>query len=359
MPKPEWLIAAPISATNSKADTNLFKYLVRLTRRENLTYEKAADFFLALTDRNANATQIAGAVTALTAKGETPEEIAGMTKAMLRKSVKISSRFDNFINISGTGSSEAKTFNVSTATAFVAAGAGLPVAKHTGRGSKGQTGGAEGLEKLGIRVSIEPKVSQACLNGAGIGFLFSAKFHPESRRLKDISRSLGIRTCLNLLEALANPAGAPHHLIGVWHSSLIEPAAKALSRLKTDRGWIVSGEDGLDEITLNGETLVSEVSGRKIRSFKIAPEEFGLKRADISHLRTESPTESAKIILEVLEGKRRDEARSLIVINAAAALMIGGVEPDAKRAARLAEQSIDSRSALAKMERMIAATNKK
>ncbi len=358
MSKPEWLIAAPISATNTKADTKLFQYLVRLIRGGNLPVRESADFFRALTDRNANLAQIAGALTALTAKGETGEEIAGMTSAMYEQSEKITTRHSNFVNISGTGLSSTKTFNVSTAAAFVAAGAGLPVAKHTGRALMSRSGGAEVLEALGVKVSIEPKVAQAGLDGAGLCFLFSTKFHPSSRRLKDISRNLGIRTCLNLLEALANPANAPKQLVGVWHPALIEPVAKALSLLKTEYAWVVHGADGLDELTLTGETFVTEISGKQISTFKITPEEFGLKRAGIKHLNVKTPKESAEIIKEVLENKRRDEARSLVVINAAAALVIGGIADKPIKAARLAEQSIDSRSAQTKLERLISVTNK-
>lgn len=359
MPKPEWLTAAPISATNHKADTELFQYLIRLMRGENFHFEEAAEFFRALTDRNANPSQIAGALTALTAKGETSAELAGILSVMYEQSVKIKTRYENFINISGSGLSSVKTFNVSTAAAFVVAGAGLPVAKHTDRALFSQTGGAEVLEKLGVNVSIEPKLAQACVDGAGICFLFSTKFHPQSRRVKDVSRSLGIKTCLNLLEALANPANAPKQLVGVWHQSLVAPVANALSQLKTERSWIVHGSDGLDELTLSGETFVTEIMGGNVNTFKITPEEFGISRTKIDKLKTKTPLESAKIIREVLEAKRHDEARSLIILNAAAALLVGGIADTPKKAAILAEQSIDSRSALTKLERLISVTNKK
>jgi anthranilate phosphoribosyltransferase len=359
MPKPEWLSSDPISATNNKADTELFHYLIRLMRGENFHFEEAAEFFRTLTDRNANPSQIAGVLTALTAKGETALEIAGMLSEMYEQTVKIKTRYTNFINISGTGLSPVKTFNVSTAASFVVAGAGLPVAKHTDRALMSQSGGAEVLEKLGVKVSIEPKLAQACLDGAGICFLFSTKFHPLSRRIKDVSRSLGIKTCLHTLEALANPANAPKQIVGVWHQSLTNPVANALLLLKTERSWIVHGTDGLDELTLAGETFVTEITDNKLNAFKVTPEEFGLIRADIDHLKMKTPEESATIIKEVLEAKRHDEARSLIVLNAAAALMVGGLADNPKKAAILAQQSIDSRSALTKLERLIRVTNKK
>lgn len=359
MSKTEWLLSAPVSPTNKKADTPLYGFLVRLMRGEDLPETEAAEFFRILTEQTSNPAQIAGSLVALTAKGETFEELAGMARTMREQALKISTRHKNFIDMLGTGSSAAKTFNVSTAAALVAAGAGLPVAKHTSRGVMSQTGSADVLGKLGVKVTVEPAISQACLNGAGICFMFAPKFHPNLRRVGDIRRSLGIRTCLNLLGVLSNPANAPKQLIGVWHPSLLEPMAKSLALLGTERAWVVHGADGLDEVTLANETFVAEVSGGKIRTFKLSPEDFGIQRGKIEHLKTETPDQSAKIIREVLESNRRDEARSLTVLNAAAALIIGGIAKEPMHAARLAEQSIDSGSARIKLERLVQTTSKK
>lgn len=358
-PKTDWLLAAPLSATNSKAETPLFKYLARLIRGEDLAFAESSEFFRALTDPNANPAQIAGALTALTAKGETFSELAGMARVMREQAVKISARYKNLIETSGTGSSAAKTFNVSTAVAFVVAGAGVPVAKQVNRAVMSQTGSADVLAKLGVKVSSEPDVVQACLNGAGICFMFAPKFHPALRRVGEIRSSLGIRTSLNLLGVLANPANVSRQITGVWHKSLLEPIVQALALLKAQHAWVVHGSDGLDEITLTGETLVAEVSGGKLKTFKLTPEDFGLHRGRIEHLRTETPEQSAKIIREVLSGKRRDEARSLVILNAAAAILVGGLAKKPIQAARLAEQSIDSASAQVKLERLIQTTNKK
>jgi len=359
MPKTEWLLAAPASATNSKADTPLYKFLARLTRGEDLPVDEASEFFRALTDTNANSAQIAGALVALTAKGETSAELAGMARVMRGQAVKISARSKNFVDISGTGASFAKTFNVSTAAAFVAAGAGLVVAKQTSRAVMSRTGSADVLSKLGVKVSGETEIAQICLNGAGLSFMFAPKFHPTLRRVGDVRRNLGIRSCLNLLGVLSNPANAPKQLVGVWHPSLIKPMAQALALLGTQNAWVVHGSDGLDEITLSGETFVAEVSGDKIRTFNITPEDFRLQRGNIEHLKAASAEQSAKIIREVLASKRRDEARSLIVLNAAAALLIGGIAKEPIHAARLAEQSIDSGQAQNKLDRLIQTTNKK
>lgn len=358
MSKTDWLLAAPTSATNSKADTPLHQYLVRLMRGENFSADEASRFFDALTDENANPAQIAGALVALAAKGETYEELAGMARVMRKKSIRIKCRQKNFIDTAGTGSGQIKTFNVSTAASFVIAGAGLTVAKHGNRAVTSKTGSADVLDKLGVKISSEPNNAQICLNGTGICFMFAPKFHPALRLVGDVRRNLGVRTSLNLLGPLSNPAGAPKQIVGVWHRSLIEPMAQALSLLGTERAWVIHGSDGLDEITLSGETVVAEVSKNRFKTFTVDPETFGLKRAKIDHLLTESPKESAKIVLDVLRSKRRDEARSLVVINAAAAIYIGGLAKDLSHAARLAEQAIDSGQAEHKLERLIQTTNK-
>ena len=359
MPKTEWLLSAPLTPTNPKAGTPLFRFLVRLMRRENLSEAEAEDFFRQLIDPNANPVQAAGALVALTAKGETAEELAGMARVMRENAFKISTRHKNLIDLTGTGSSAAKVFNVSTAAAIVAAGAGLPVAKHTSGAVLSHSGSSDVLTKLGIKAAAEPEIAQACLNGAGICFMFAPKFHPALKRIGEIRSNLGIRSCLNLLGVLSNPADAPLQLVGVWHPSLLDAMAEALKLLGTKRAWVVHGADGLDEITLDGETYVLEVLNGQISRHKFTPEDFGLHSAKIGHLKASTPSESAKIIGEVLRSQRRDEARSLVVINAAAALLIGGIAKEPMHAARLAEQSIDSGSALTKLERLIQTTNKR
>ncbi len=355
----DWLLSSPLAATNSKAETPLFPYLARLIRGEDLSAREAAAFFRALSDINADTVQIAGALTALTAKGETFEELAGMAAVMRKLAIPIKSPHKMSVDITGTGSSAIKTFNVSTAAAFVAAGAGLTIAKQSNRGILSRSGSADVLGELGVKVAGEPAVAQASLSGVGLCFLFAPKFHPSLRRIGDVRRSLGIRTCLNVLGIVANPAGISRQIIGVWHGSLVEPVAKALSLLKAERSWVVHGEDGLDEITLGAPTDVIEVVNGQTRAFKLTPNDFGLKGGKIAHLRTKTAKESAAIILDVLASKRRDEARSLIVMNAAAALVIGNMAKDPIHAARLAEQSIDSGQAQNKLERLIQTTNKK
>ncbi len=359
MSKTDWLLDAPKSATNKNANTPLYAFLVKLMGGENLPLKRSVEFFEALTSRHANPEQIAGSLIALSSKGETFEEMAGMAKVINAKAINISTNHKNFIDTAGTGSSPVKTFNVSTAAAFVVAGAGLAIAKQAARAVASESGSADVLTQLKVKISGEPKLAQACLNGAGICFMFAPKFHRKLLRLGDVERNLGVMTSLNLLKVLSNPSNAPRQLLGVWHPSLVEPVAQALSLLGTKKAWVVHGSDGLDELTINGSTYVAEVTGNKIRTFHISPEDFGLQSAEIKHLNTATAKESAATIREILESKRRDEARSLIVINAAAALLVGGMSDDPMHAARLAEQSIDSGSARTKLDRLIQTTNKR
>ena len=358
MAKTDWLKSVSLAATNKQADTPLYKFLVRLIHSEDLDFEEAAQFFRELMWEKAFPAQIVASLVALTTKGETGEELAGMARTMRERSLKISAGHRNLTDISGTGASAAKTFNVSTAAAIVAAGAGLPIAKQANRAVSSNSGSADTIEKLGVKLNVEPKTIQACLNGAGIGFLYAPEFHPKLKNIGNARRHLGIRTCLNLLGVLTNPAGVSRQLVGVWHPSLLEPLAEASVLLNFDKAWIVHGLDGLDEITLNGETLVIEVANGRLKKFKISPKDFGFHKSEFDFLKTENADESAWIIKEVLEGKRRDEARSLIVINAAAALIVGSIAHEPMQAARLAEQSIDSGSALIKLERLQQTTNK-
>ncbi len=357
-PRTDWLSSAPAAPTNPKAATPLFKHLARLMRREDLEAREAAEFFRSLLAPEANAAQIAAALAALTAKGETGPELAGMASVLRSAAIRVPVK-KGTVDISGTGGSPVRTFGVSTAAAFVAAGAGLPVAKQVNRGVMTAGGSAELLTALGVRPAEDPAAAQAALGGTGIALLAAPKFHPELRRVGEIRRTLGIRTCLNVLGLLANPAGVSRHLIGVWHRSMVEPVARALALLKAEDAWVVHGEDGLDEITLSGRTCAAIVRKGQFRVHTISPGDRGIKPARIDHLRAATAKEGAEIVRDVLASRRRDEARSLVVINAAAALVIGGIANGAMHAARLAEQSIDSGQAQNKLDRLIQLTNRK
>ena len=359
MSKTGWLAEAPPAPTNAKAATALFPFLARLVRGENLSENEGAELFRALTDFGAPSAQIAGALAALTAKGATVEEMTGLARAMRELTPKIKTRAKTTVEIAGTGGSAAKTFNVSTAAALVAAGAGLVVAKQSNRAFASPTGSADALDRLGVRIASEPEIAQTCLSGAGICVMFAPKFHPAERHLADVRRALGLRTALDALGILANPAAPPRQLIGVADLPSLDRLGRTVARLGTERTWLVRGADGLDELTIAGETDVREVVKNKLREFRLAPEDFKIPRGRIAPLRAGTPDESAAIIREVLSSRRRDEARALVVINAAAALIVGGLTENPIHAARLAEQSIDSGQAQNRLERLMQTTNRK
>ena len=333
--------------------------LRRLMRGEDLSRAEAAGLLDALLDGSATDAQIGAALVALAVKGETVDELAGLASAMRARAVRIRPGHTRFIDTAGTGSSRAKTFNVSTAAAFVIAGAGLPVAKHGSRAATSRSGSADVLTALGVEVAAAPEVSEVCLERLGVCFMFAPLYHGATARVAGIRRELGVHTTFNLLGPLTNPAGAPRQIIGVWHASLVEKMARALAALGTERAWVVHGEDGLDEVTLAGKTLVGEAAGGEVRLFEIAPEDFGLERSPLEDLRGGDAEANASIIRAVLTGERRGAARALVVANAAAALHVGGAAGDLREAARLAGHSIDGGAALEKLEQLVGATNEK
>lgn len=343
--------------TGTHTDVSLRALLSRLMRGQGLRRDEAANLLDALLDGEATDAQIGAALVALAIKGETVEELAGMATAIRSRAVRIQCRHERFIDTAGTGASHAKTFNVSTAAAFVIAGAGLAVAKHGNRAATSRTGSADVLTSLGVQVSAAPEVSERCLNEIGICFMFAPLYHGTTARVACIRRELGVHTSFNLLGPLTNPAGAPTQIIGVWHQSLVEPLARTLAALGTTKSWVVHGADGLDEITLTDKTTVAEASNGSVRTFEIAPEDFGLKRASLESLRCDDRESSALTIREVLGGERRDEARDLVVINAAAALFVGGLAADLSEARREAEKSVDEGAARAKLDALVKATN--
>jgi anthranilate phosphoribosyltransferase len=356
--RPAWLLPTPARRDEPQPRGGLCLLLQRLMRGEDLQRAEAGSLLDALLDGEATDAQIAAALVALAVKGETVEELAGMAEAMRSRAVRLNSRHPCFIDTAGTGSSYAKTFNVSTAAAFVIAGAGLPVAKHGSRAATSRSGSADVLTALGVHVTAAPEVSEHCLNEIGICFMFAPLYHGATARVAGVRRELGVHTTFNLLGPLTNPARAPRQIIGVWHAALVEPLAHALLQLGTQRAWVVHGLDGLDEVTLAEKTIVAEAHDARIRTFEIAPEDFGLERATLQDLRGGDAEANAHTIREVLTGARRDAARSLVVANAAAALHVGGAAGDLRQAARLAEESIDGGAANKTLELLVQETNR-
>ncbi|HET6975454.1 MAG TPA: anthranilate phosphoribosyltransferase [Pyrinomonadaceae bacterium] len=339
------------------ATHRLTDFLARLVRREDLSRDDAFELLEALLDAEATDAQISGTLVALAAKGETIEELAGMAEGLRSRATRLISQHRCFIDTAGTGSSRAKTFNISTAAAFVIAGAGLPVAKHGNRAASSKSGSADLLTALGVNVSTIPLVSENALNEIGICFMFAPLYHGATARVAGIRRQLGIHTTFNLLGPLSNPAGAPRQIIGVWHNELAQKLAHVLAELGTEHAWVVHGEDGLDEITLAGKTHVAEAKNGTVKTFAIGPSDFGFEMGTLDHLRGGDADANAEIVSAVLDGSRHDEARSLVIMNAAAALLLGGAAADLHEGARIAAESIDTGAALRKLELLIEATS--
>src|SRR6186997_2580981 len=265
--------------------TDLHHFLSRLSRREDLTRDEATELLEALLDESASDSQIAGTLIALTTKGETVEELTGLASGLRARATRVRCVHSCFIDTAGTGSSRSKTFNISTAAAFVIAAAGLPVAKHGNRAASSKSGSADLLTALGVNVSAIPLVSENALNDIGICFMFAPLYHGATARVAGIRRQLGIHTTFNLLGPLSNPAGAPRQIIGVWRKDLAEKLAKVLAELGTERAWVVHGEDGLDEITLAGMTHVAEAIDGQVKTFEVRPADFGFEQGSLTHLR--------------------------------------------------------------------------
>jgi len=340
---------------------DLREMTMRLVRGENLSRSEASNFLDDLLDPTATDSQIAAALIALTAKGETIEELAGMAEAMRECATPVHSSHEHFIDTAGTGSSMAKRFNVSTAAAFVIAGAGLPVAKHGARAASSSSGSADVLESLGVNTVAAPETVERCLNEHGICFMFAPQFHRATARVAQVRRQLGVHTTFNLLGPLTNPARAPFQLLGVWNRSLVERVASALVLLGVKQAWVVHGADGLDEVTITDETFVAACSAHTgVRTFTLSPEDFGLQRRSVTQSR-ESPSENARVIRAILDGDKNADfaaARDLVVINAAAALCLAKVAKDFQSAAAKARESIDSGHAASKLEALIRETNR-
>jgi anthranilate phosphoribosyltransferase len=330
----------------------LSELLNKLIARHDLAQAEAAALLEAILADDTTDSRIAAALVALASKGETEEELAGFAQTMRARCSRIASNHSRYIDTCGTGGSVAKTFNVSTAAAFVVAAAGVPVAKHGNVGVTTRAGSADALGALGVKVDLAPERVGEIFDQIGVCFMFAPLHHAATKRVAMVRRDLGVRTIFNLLGPLTNPAGAPFQVAGVSSEAACEKVARALARLGTRRAWVVRGEDGLDELTLAGNTIVhcaSPEGPNVIDRFEVTPEDFGLRRASIDHLRGGSAEENAAIIRDVLEGRRKDEALDLVLINAAASLFVSGAANSLDGAVEIAARSIETGAALAKL----------
>ena len=297
----------------------------------------------------------AGFLMALRARGETVEEIAAAAAAMRERALKVKAPA-GAVDTCGTGGDGAGTYNVSTAAALVAAGAGAHVAKHGNRAASSKSGSAEALEALGVKIDIAPDMISRCISEAGVGFMFAALHHKAVANVAAVRRGLGVRTLFNALGPLSNPAGARRQVMGVYAQSLVEPLAHALAALGAERAWVVHGADGLDELTTTGETFVAEVRDGKVRAFTVTPEDAGLSRARLEALKGGDPAENADAIRRLLGGEP-SAYRDIVVYNAAAALVAADLAGGLREGAALAAAAIDDGRAAAALAKLIEVSN--
>ena len=335
-----------------------------LVDRRDLTRIEAAAAMEAIMSGAATGAQIGAFLTALRMKGETVEELIGFAQVMRQKVVRIRARGDDVAGLSGTdremlidtcgtGGDATGTFNVSTATAFVVAGAGLRVAKHGNRSVSSLCGSADVVETLGINLDLPPDKVTRCIEEVGIGFLYAPLLHTAMKHVMPARREMGVRTVFNMLGPLTNPAAANAQIIGVYTASLTEPLARVLAELGTVRAFVVHGADNLDEISNTGESRVSEVREGAVRTYTVRPEDFGMSRASIKDLAGGDREQNAEIIRAVLDGEAGPR-RDIVLMNASAALVAGGRGRDLKEGVAVAAQSIDSGAARGKLDALVA-----
>jgi len=297
---------------------------------------------------NATDAQIGSFLTALRMKGETVEEITGAARIMREKAATIKAP-EGVLDTCGTGGDMSHTFNISTTTAFVVAGAGVPVAKHGNRSVSSQSGSADLLEALGVKIDLSPEKVERCLFETGFCFIFAPIFHPAMKFAIGPRREIGIRTIFNILGPITNPAGAKRQLLGVYSDALTETLAKVLGNLGAHDAIVVHGEDGLDEITIAGRTKVSRFRHGKTDTYYIEPEDFGLRRGTIKDIRGGTKVDNASITLSILNGEPGPR-RDTVLMNSAAALIAAGQTEDIKTALSMAAAALDSGKASQKLE---------
>ncbi len=326
---------------------------------KDLSAERMQEVMMEIMEGRATPAQIGAILTALRMKGENAAEITGAARVMRQKARAISPRLspgEPLVDIVGTGGDMSGTFNVSTTAAFVAAGAGLKVAKHGNRSVSSRSGSADLLEALGVNLDVAPSVVERCVEEIGLGFLFAPKLHPAMKNVIGPRREMGIRTIFNVLGPLTNPAGAEVELMGVYDKGLCEKLAEVLGNLGAKRAWVVHGHGGMDELSISGPSLVAQWNGSQVETFEIAPSDFGLKEAQLQDVMGGGPKENARICLSILEGEKGPK-RDMVVMNAAAAIYIAKGVKDLKEAAQLAQESIDSGRARQVLSGLIKLTN--
>jgi anthranilate phosphoribosyltransferase len=331
----------------------LREFLKGLSEFKNLTKEEMIQCLEDITEGRATDAQIGAFIMAMKMKGETVEELEGAASFFREKATKVDvDDPDNLVDTCGTGGDLSDTFNVSTITAFVLAGAGIRVAKHGNRSVSSKSGSADLLEFLGAKIDLGPEQVKRMIEEIGIGFMFAPLFHPAMKRVVGPRREVGIRSLFNLIGPLSNPAGAKRQLLGVFSDQFVEKVARVLLRLGVKRAVVVHGRDGIDEVSISAPTTVAEVSGGEVRIYEFTPEELGFRRYPIDYIKVKSVEESAKVAMSVLKGEP-SPALDMVLLNSAFGVLVSGMAGDLKTALEVAKDSIKGGKAQRKLSEFI------
>jgi anthranilate phosphoribosyltransferase len=329
--------------------------IARLADGNSLNEQQARDAFDYIMEGNASEAQIAALLMGMRVRGETVDEITGAVSAMRARMIPVQAP-DGAVDIVGTGGDGKSTYNVSTATAFVVAGCGVPVAKHGNRAVSSKSGAADVLMALGVNLECSHETVAQAIREAGIGFMFAPQHHSAMKHVAPVRKALGIRTIFNLLGPLSNPAGVKRQLLGVFDERWVEPLARALAQLGCEAAWVVHSEDGMDEITVTAPTHVCELKNAQIRTFTVTPEECGLEWAEADALVGGDADTNASALKSVLQGEA-GPYRDTVLMNAGATLLIAGKASSLLEGVEIARDAIDSGKAQKALDTLVSITN--
>jgi anthranilate phosphoribosyltransferase len=334
----------------------IIEFIEPLMAGKNLSFNKSTALLNVVFEGQVPEAQIAAFLTAMRIKGVTSEELAGLAKSLRNHAVAVKVDIDNLVDTCGTGGASVKTFNISTAAALVAAGAGVFVAKHGNRGITSPCGSADVLAQLGVKIDAGPEIVAQCIRQAHIGFMFAPMFHPAMKYVQPIRKGLGFRTVFNILGPLANPANAKAQVMGVPEESLMEIVINALDILGVEHAMVVHS-GGLDEISTMGKTKILELKKSHIGSIEFDPKKYGIAPAKLEDLKGTDAVTNAKIVRDILSGKETGCRKDIVVLNAAAAIIVAGLANEFGQAIELAKQSIENGKAFACLEKLIEISN--
>lgn len=337
-------------------ETMIREGIQKLVEGRDLDSSEATAIMKEIMQGSATPAQIGSFLTALRMKGETVQEISAFAAVMREFCHRIHPKVNGrLVDTCGTGGDRIKTFNVSTAGAFVVAGAGIPVAKHGNRSVTSKSGSSDVLEKLGFNLNVEPKVVEESIEKIGVGFMFAPNFHPAMKHAIGPRREIGIRTVFNILGPLTNPAGANAQVLGVYSREWVEPLAQVLRELGCKEAMVVHGVDGLDEVSIIGKTVVAQLRDGEVSLKEISPKEFGFKIAKPEEISGASPEENAQLLVRLLSSnpQKQDPKRNMVLLNAAAGIVVGGKAENLKEGIEVARESLESGAAYQKLKKLI------